>query len=145
MRPILHYEALAVGDRFERTYRVGREAVRRFTRLTGAGAGPSPGSLEMIPGAFMIALASRVLGRDFPGPGTVVVSLRARFIRPVEAGAAVRMEVRVIEKITKFRHVRLRLWAYSGDGMIGRVDVVAMPPDADAELPASVATRPAAH
>lgn len=141
MRPILHYDALAVGDRFERTYRVGGDAILRFMALTGTGGAVAEGSVPRVPGAFLIALASRVLGSDFPGPGTVVVSLRARFIRPVEAGGRVRMEVRVIEKIERFRHLKLRLWAYTADGMVGRVDVVAVPPEADAVLP-DPAARP---
>jgi acyl dehydratase len=87
----------------------------------------------VVHGVFLLGLASKVLGRDFPGPGSIAVSLSAKFLRPVPVGETVTIEVSVAEKIERHGHVRMRMYAYCGGKMtLGGEAVVIPPPVPDA-------------
>jgi predicted thioesterase len=69
-----------------------------------------------------------MMGRDFPGPGSVAVSLSAKFLRPIPVGSEVTLELRVADKIERFRHVKMRIYAYVGGKMMVGGEAVVMPP-----------------
>lgn len=133
------YSTLNVGDSFTWTRRVTMEDVRLFADVTGddnpihidedAGAQSRFGR-PVVHGVYVLGLASKVLGRDFPGPGSIAVSISAKFLRPVPVGEEVTIEVKVAEKVERHGHVKIRLYAYSGGKMaVGGEAVVIPPPD----------------
>ena len=140
--PIYTYESLAVGDSFEWTRTLTMADVQTFADITGddnpihideeAGRQSRFGR-PVVHGVYLLGLASKVLGRDFPGAGSIAVSLSAKFLRPVPVGEEVKIEVRVAEKIETRRHVRIKLYAYcNGKMAVGGDAVVIPPPDPQA-------------
>jgi acyl dehydratase len=84
----------------------------------------------VVHGVYVLGLASKVLGRDFPGPGSIAVSLSAKFLRPVPVGEEVTIEVKVAEKIERHGHVKMRMYAYcKGKMSLGGEAVVIPPPN----------------
>jgi len=77
---------------------------------------------------YVLGLASKVLGRDFPGHGAVAVSISVKFLRPVPVGEEVTIEVKVSEKIERFKHVKIRLYAYVNGKMAVGGEAVVIPP-----------------
>ena len=133
------YDSLSLGDSFSFTRTVTREEVQTFADVTGddnpihvddeAGAASRFGQ-PVVHGVFLLGLASKVLGRDFPGDGSVAVSLSAKFLRPVPVGSEVTVEVKVAEKMERHRHVRIRLYCYVGGKMCVGGEAVVIPPEA---------------
>ncbi|MDT7855690.1 MaoC family dehydratase [Rubrivirga sp. S365] len=133
------YDSLTVGDTFSWSRTVTMQDVQTFADVTGddnpihideeAGKASRFGQ-PVVHGVYVLGLASKVLGRDFPGPGSIAVSLSAKFLRPVPVGAEVTIEVKVAEKIERHRHVRIRLYAYVGGKMCLGGEAVVIPPDA---------------
>lgn len=133
------YDSLSVGDTFEFTRTVSMDDVQAFARVTGddnpihtseAAAAETRFGRPVVHGVFLLGIASKVLGRDFPGDGSIAVSLSSKFLRPVPVGGEVRIEVRVAEKLERHRHVRIKLYGYtSGKMCIGGEAVVIPPPD----------------
>ena len=133
------YDSLTVGDTFSWSRTLTMDDVRTFADVTGddnpihideaAGAASRFGR-PVVHGVFLLGLASKVLGRDFPGSGSIAVSLEAKFLRPVPVGETVTIEVKVAEKIEARRHVRMRMYGYVGGKMaLGGEAVVIPPPD----------------
>ena len=136
------YDSLSVGDSFTWSRVLTPDDVQGFADVTGDDnplhldpeyAAETPFGRPIVHGVYVLGLASKVLGRDFPGHGSVAVSLSARFLRPVPVGEEVTIEVKVAEKIEKHRHVRIRLYAYTGGKMAVGGEAVVIPPAEDAE------------
>ena len=85
----------------------------------------------VVHGVYLLGIASKVLGRDFPGPGSIAVSLSAKFLRPVPVGEEVTIEVKVAEKIERHGHVKVRMYAYCNGKMSLGGEAVVIPPPAD--------------
>lgn len=85
----------------------------------------------VVHGVYVLGLASKVLGRDFPGHGAVAVSLSAKFLRPVPVGEEVTIEVKVSEKIERFKHVKIRLYGYVNGKMAVGGEAVVIPPSGE--------------
>src|SRR4029453_5700358 len=88
----------AVGDRAERTMQVSDEHIEAFARLSGdrnpvhfddAFARRVGFASRIAHGAVTASLLSAVLGMDLPGPGSVFLEQRVRFLKPVRPGATV--------------------------------------------------------
>jgi len=121
------YDTLQVGDSFSTTRVISEDDVRAFAEITGddnpihldeAYAQESRFGHRIVHGVLLLGLISKVLGRDFPGHGSIAVSLSCRFLRPVPVGSEVRIEVTIIEKLEKHRHVRGRTRVYTHDNKI---------------------------
>ena len=136
------YDSLTVGDSFSWSRTLTMDDVRAFADITGddnpihvdeeAGRASRFGQ-PVVHGVYILGLASKVLGRDFPGPGSIAVSLSAKFLRPVPVGEEVTIEVKVAEKLEKHRHIRMRMYAYSGGKMSLGGEAVVIPPPDDSE------------
>ncbi|MGC9553843.1 MAG: MaoC/PaaZ C-terminal domain-containing protein [Thermoplasmatota archaeon] len=97
-----------VRPHFERRFRVSESLVQRFVRLTGD-SNPlhrDPGYAAttrfgrcVVPGMLLGSFVAGVLGSDFPGTGTVLVSHSLRFRRPVFVGEEVVVGVAVAEAV----------------------------------------------
>ena len=136
------YDSLSVGDHFEFTRRLTMADVRAFADVTGednpmhideeAGRASRFGA-PVAHGVYILGIASKVLGRDFPGPGSIAVSISAKFLRPVPVGEEVTIEVKVAEKLDRHRHVRIKMYAYCNGKMSLGGEAVVIPPPSDAD------------
>ncbi len=131
------YDSLQVGDGFSWSRTITAEDVQGFADVTGddnplhldaAYAATTDFGRPVVHGVYLLGLASKVLGRDFPGHGSVAVSLSAKFLRPVPVGEEVTIEVKVAEKLERFRHVKIRLYVYVGGKMAVGGEAVVIPP-----------------
>src|SRR5512132_507853 len=84
-----------VGERAERSMRIGDEQIEAFAQLSGdrnpvhfddAFAKRIGFEGHIAHGAVTASLLSAVLGMDLPGPGSVFLEQRVRFLRPVRPG-----------------------------------------------------------
>lgn len=134
------YDSLSVGDSFSWSRTLSMDDVRAFADVTGddnpihideeAGRASRFGH-PVVHGVYVLGLASKVLGRDFPGPGSIAVSLSAKFLRPVPVGEEVTIEVKVAEKLEAHGHVRIRMYAYCNGKMALGGEAVVIPPPSE--------------
>lgn len=115
------YETLAVGESYSVKRVITAEEVRIFAELTGDDnpihvdeeyAEKTRFGRPIVHGVFLLGIISKVLGRDFPGHGSVAVSISAKFVRPVPVGSEITVEVKIAEKIDRLKHVRGRVYVY---------------------------------
>lgn len=133
------YDNLEVGDSCVRLRQITFEEVLQFAELSGddnpihvnrAYAEQTSYGGPIAHGAFLIGIASKILGRNFPGPGTVGVSQDAHFIHQVPADSALEIEVTVVEKIERYRQVKLRVDIHADGELAVHIIAVAVPPKA---------------
>ncbi len=131
------YDALEVGMSNIIYRTITAEDVQTFADVTGddnpihideAAAAQTRFGKPIVHGVFLLGVISKALGRDIPGPGCVAVSLSARFLRPVPVGSEVSVEVKVFEKIEKYRHVKMKTYVYLGKKMCVAGDATLIPP-----------------
>ncbi len=134
------YETLEVGQSFSFTRTLSQEEVRLFADVTGddnpihvdpAYAAQTRFGAPIVHGVLLMGIISKVLGRDFPGPGSIAVSLSCRFLRPVPVGSEFTVEVKVVEKLPAHRHVRGKVYVYVGGKMALGGEAVLIPPTAE--------------
>lgn len=115
------YNQLEIGDSFTMKRRLTMEDVRVFAQVTGddnplhideAYAATTSFGRPIVHGVFLLGLVSKALGRDFPGHGSVAVSIETKFLRPVPVGEEVTILIEVIEKIERFKHIRVKTEGY---------------------------------
>ena len=116
------YESLQIGETFQ-TYRfISEDDVLTFARITGDDnpihvdaeyAAQTRFGHRIVHGVMLLGLISKVLGRDFPGHGSVAVSLSCRFLRPVRVNSNVRVEVKIVEKLDQRRYVKAKTYVYT--------------------------------
>lgn len=137
------YDSLSVGDSFSLTRAITPEEVRTFADLTGDDnplhvdpeyAKETRFGKPIVHGVLLLAVFSKILGHDFPGHGTIAVSLSSRFLRPAPVGAEIEFRVQVTEKIEKRKQVKARVRAYHEDKIILGGEAVMIPPT-DGERP----------
>ena len=73
---------------------------------------------RIVHGAFLAGLISKILGMDFPGPGTVYISQDTVFKRPVYVDTTVKVEVKVTEVISEKRRLVLDTNIYNEQGEV---------------------------
>lgn len=131
------YEALEVGQSFKIVRLITAEDVQTFADVTGddnpihidSGFAESTRfGKTIVHGVFLLGIISKALGRDFPGPGCVAVNISARFLRPVPVGSEITVEVRVTEKVEKYRHIKMKTYVYLGKKMCVAGDATLIPP-----------------
>ena len=95
----------SVGDRAQRSMRISDEQIEAFARLSGdrnpvhfddAFARRIGFEGHIAHGAVTAALLSAVLGMDLPGPGSVFLEQRVRFLRPVRPGDTITAALEVV-------------------------------------------------
>lgn len=137
------YDSLQVGDKFTTTRFISEDDVLAFADITGDDnpihidaeyAEDSRFGHRIVHGVLLLGLISKVLGRDYPGHGSIAVSLSCRFLRPVRVGSEVRIEVKIMEKLEKHRHVRGRTYVYNEDNKIAVAgEATLIPPSGEDE------------
>ncbi len=131
------YESLQVGDTFTFSRTISESDVRLFADVTGDDnpihidpehAAATRFGKPIVHGVLLLGIISKVLGRDFPGPGSIAVSISAKFLRPVPVGSEIRIEAKVAEKIERYKHVRMKVFAYLGKKISVGGEAVVIPP-----------------
>ena len=115
------------GDGFKWERHISADDVRHFAEIVGD---LNPVHLDaefaektffkkrIVHGAFLIGLISKVLGMDFPGPGTVYISQNSTFKRPVYVDTTVLVEVKVIQVIKEKRRLALDTNIFNSSGEV---------------------------
>jgi acyl dehydratase len=132
------FESLEIGQSFSFTRNISAEDVLQFAAVTGddnpihvdpVKASESRFGGRVVHGVFLLGVISKVLvGRDFPGPGSIAVSISSRFLRPVPVDSDVTIEVKIAEKIASRRHIKARVYAYVENKVVLGVEAVLIPP-----------------
>ena len=68
---------------------------------------------RIVHGVFLLSLFSKIIGHDFPGRGSIAVSISCRFLRPVPVNSMLRVEVKISEKKKKGRRIMARTYIYN--------------------------------
>lgn len=135
--PLNTYESLQIGDTFTFSRVLTMDDVRAFADITGdinpihvdEGFAQSRGmDKPIIHGVLLLGIVSKVLGCDFPGHGSIAVGISCRFLRPVPVDSEITVEVKVSEKVEKFKHVKVRIYIYQGKKMILGGEGTLIPP-----------------
>ena len=115
------FESINIGDSYTTTRMLTSEDVLAFAKLTGDDnplhvdeeyARTTRFGKPIVHGVLLLGIISKVLGRDFPGHGSVAVAISCRFLRPVPVGSEIKVEVKITEKIEKHKHVKGRVYVY---------------------------------
>ena len=135
------YESLQVGDTFSFSRFISAEDVRDFAKVSGD---DNPIHVDedyvqtsteferpIVHGVFLLAVVSKVLGRDFPGYGSVAVALSSKFVRPVLVDSEITVEVKISEKIEKRKFVKARIYVYCGGKMALGGEATLVPPSGE--------------
>jgi len=135
------YESLQIGDTYSFSRTITTEDVRLFAEVSGD---DNPIHLDeayvrdntdferpIVHGVLLLAVISKVLGRDFPGYGSVAVALSSKFIRPVLVDSEITVEVKISEKIEKRKHVKARIFVYCGGKMAVGGEATMIPPSGE--------------
>lgn len=131
------YDSLQVGDSYTYSRSISAEDVRAFAEVTGDDnpihvdqeyAAASRFGKPIVHGVLLLGIISKVLGRDFPGHGSIAVSLSARFLRPVPVGSEITVEIKITEKIEKYRHVKGRVYVYHNKKTVLGGEATLIPP-----------------
>ena len=134
------YDSLQVGDSYSISRTLSAADVQTFAALTGDdnplhvdatfAAGTRFGK-PIVHGVLLLGIISKVLGRDFPGHGSIAVALSCRFLRPVPVDSEITVEVKIAEKIEARRHVRGRVYVYIQGKMALAGEATIIPPGED--------------
>jgi len=129
----------ATGNTFEKTVRVTDDAVRRFAAVTGD---MNPLHLDgeyaretifgerIAHGMLLGGYVGAVLGCDFPGPGTILVTQEFSFRKPVGIGDRVTIRVAVVERLEENRAcLATMVVSESGDVVVDGRAIVILPDD----------------
>ncbi len=137
------YDKIQIGDSFKTTRRITAEDVKMFAEITGDDnpihvdeeyAKKSRFGKPVVHGVLLLGLISKVLGRDFPGHGSVAVGISCRFLRPVPVGSEVTLEVKVADKKDVHRHIKVRVYVYLDGKMALGGEGTVIPPGEDEDV-----------
>ena len=132
----MDFAKIGIGMMSRQAFVVSEERVRAFAELTGdmnpvhldeEFAKTTQFGRRIAHGMLVASFISKVLGRDFPGEGTIYVSQKVRFRRPVFIGDTVTVEVEVTEKNDEKKRLILRTDVISEAGekvIIGEAEVM---------------------
>jgi len=132
----VRFDDCTVGTIFRQEFEVSDAKIRAFADMTGdnnpvhlddAFAAGTRFQKRIAHGMLVASFISKVLGRDFPGDGTIYLSQQVRFRRPVFPGQTVTVEVEVLERKEEKRRLLLRTDVINPDGetvIVGQAEVM---------------------
>jgi len=136
------YDSLKIGDIHEIHRFVSEDDVLTFARITGDDnpihvdeeyAQSTRFGHRVVHGVLQLGLISKVLGRDFPGSGSIAVSISCRFLRPVRVNSEVLVSVKIIEKLEKRGYVKAETNIYTENNKLALAgEATIIPPREDA-------------
>ena len=136
------FENLYIGQSFKFKRIINAEDVKGFAAITGDDnpihideeyAAQSRFGKPIVHGVLLLGIISKVLGRDFPGHGSVAVSISCKFLRPVPVGSEIEVEIKIAEKIERYGHVKGRVYVYLEGKMVLGGEAVFIPPTGETE------------
>jgi len=104
---VMEYSEIKIGTVYEKDFVVSDEQVRTFARISGDDnpihvddefASKTRFGKRIAHGILVASFISKVIGRDFPGDGTIYVSQNCKFKRPVFIGDKVLVRIEVLDK-----------------------------------------------
>ncbi|MGC8637564.1 MAG: MaoC family dehydratase [Athalassotoga sp.] len=119
----MNFDKIEIGQNFESDITVTDEMVKEFAKITGDNnplhldeefAKKTQFGKRIAHGMLVASLISKVLGRDFPGPGTVYVSQFVQFRKPVYIGEDVKIRIEVKDKKVEKRRLILNTTVMAG-------------------------------
>lgn len=102
----LRFEDFTVGREYRETIKITDDMVRKFAELTGdmnplhldeSFARKSRFGKRICHGMLVASMISRIMGMNFPGPGTVIVKQLLKYRAPVYVDETVEVRVTVLE------------------------------------------------
>src|SRR5690625_7454424 len=102
------YESLNVGDTFTFDRHLSAADVMKFAEVTGDDnpihvdreyAATTRFGKPIVHGVLLLGIISKVLGRDFPGHGSVAVGISCRLLRPVPVDRVLAVGLVLAERI----------------------------------------------
>lgn len=137
------YETIEVGDSYEWDHVITADDVKSFAEITGDdnpihvnedyAETHSRFGRPVVHGVLLLGLISKVLGRDYPGHGSIAVGISCRFLRPVPVGAEVKVQIKVAEKLEASRHIKVRTYIYRDGKMVLGGEGRVIPPSEEGE------------
>lgn len=133
------FDSISVGDSYRAKRFISTDDVEKFAEVTGDDnpihvdpehAKQTRFGQPVVHGVLLLGIVSKVLGRDFPGHGSIAVSMSVKWLRPVPVNSEVEIEIKVAEKIESRNHVRARIAGYLDGKMCLGGEAVFIPPDA---------------
>lgn len=112
----MHDQQFSVGNTYRQTIRITDQMVKDFAALTGDDnpihldddyAKKSRFGQRIAHGMLVASMISRILGRDFPGPGTIYLSQTVQFKGPVWIDQEVRFQFTILERIEEKHRLRI--------------------------------------
>lgn len=131
------YENLEVGDSHTLRRVITADEVRTFASLTGDDnpihvdpeyAKDTRFGKPIVHGILLLGYISKILGHDFPGHGTIAVSISTRFLRPVPVGTEVEFKITIFDKIEERKQVKARVRAWVEDETVLGGEAIIIPP-----------------
>lgn len=141
-KPGHSFESLKIGDSYDFHRFISEDDVLTFAQITGDDnplhvdaeyAKNTRFGDRIVHGIFLLGLISKVLGRDFPGPGSVAVSISCRFLRPVRVNSEVRVSVKIIEKLEQRRYAKVETFVFTDANKKALVGEATIIPPTDPE------------
>ena len=132
------YNSLQIGDTHSSKRFISEADVQGFADVTGD---DNPIHLDpeyakntrfgepIVHGVLLLGIVSKVLGRDFPGHGSIAVSMSVKWLRPVPVGSEIEIQIKIVEKVDARKQVRARLAGYINGKMCLGGEAVFIPPD----------------
>jgi len=118
----MDYNEIKVGDTYTKDFIVTDEKVRTFAEISGDDnplhvndefASKTRFGKRIAHGILITSFISKVIGRDFPGDGTIYVSQQVKFKRPVFIGDKVTVKIEVLEKNDSKKRITLSTDVYN--------------------------------
>ncbi len=122
----MKYTEITVSQVYESERVISDEMVVDFARITrddnpihldDEAARKSIFGRRIAHGMLVMGIVSSVLGREFPGPGTVYMRQDAKFLKPVYIDERIRVKITVLEKIEEKNRLRLSTEVLKEDGL----------------------------
>jgi len=120
----MDYNEIKIGDVFEKEFIVTDDKVRTFAKISGDDnplhvnddfASKTRFGKRIAHGILITSFISKVIGRDFPGDGTIYVSQEVKFKRPVFINDKVTVRIKILEKNDAKKRMILSTDVYNED------------------------------
>lgn len=120
----LRFEDFTVGQEYRETIKITDDMVRKFAELTGdmnplhldeSFARKSRFGKRICHGMLVASMISRIMGMNFPGPGTIIVKQLLKYRAPVYVDETVEIRVSVLEINSDKKRIILDTPVYKKD------------------------------
>jgi len=120
----MDYNEIKIGDDFEKEFIVTDDKVRTFAKISGDDnplhvnddfASKTRFGKRIAHGILITSFISKVIGRDFPGDGTIYVSQQVKFKRPVFINDKGTVRIKILEKNDAKKRMILSTDVYNED------------------------------